>query len=479
MKYLRGVYLVARREYLAYVGAWGFWISLVSTPLLLAMVIFLPVALRQAEPTRYIAVLADNAEEGRAVSDAFTQDARDDVRAALYVFAQRAAPAAADEALRAFDAQSDPDAAIEAARAVIDRAAPGAGVRFKPPAARYQIVLAPAPDIEGLKPYLRGAQRIGDEPLFGAFVVHGAGADTRLDYWSANLTDEAPAARARAALAERMQRAALKAHGLAPGEAARIQELSPAFAQFDPRPRAAGAAVTSGDRAPFVVAIGLALLLWSSVIGVANMLLSGVIEEKSNKILDALMTSISPLQILSGKLIGVAGVSATLFGVWGVLGAIGLTQASRLADGSFFGALAQAALDPGLLATFLICFAAGYLMFGALFLGIGSLCESLQESQTLLGPIFLVMVGPVLLLGPAFENPKSPLIAAASWAPPFTPFLMLMRAPAGLSFAETIGPVLLLIATLAAILVISARVFRAGVSGQLKIGDLFRRRTAS
>ena len=64
MSYVNGIYLVARREYLAYVGAWGFWVSLVSTPLLLAMVIFLPVALRQAEPTRYIAVLANPPSAG-------------------------------------------------------------------------------------------------------------------------------------------------------------------------------------------------------------------------------------------------------------------------------------------------------------------------------------------------------------------------------------------------------------------------------
>jgi ABC-2 type transport system permease protein len=124
---------------------------------------------------------------------------------------------------------------------------------------------------------------------------------------------------------------------------------------------------------------------------------------------------------------------------------------------------------------FLACVVAGYMMYGAVFLALGSLCETNQEAQTLLGPIFLILTAPILLLGPAFDNPSSPLVAGASWFPPFTPFLMMMRAPAGLAWYEVAGPVALMLATLVLVLWGAARVFHAGVAGQSDAAALRRR----
>jgi ABC-2 type transport system permease protein len=413
MSYVQGIYLVARREYLAYVSAWGFWLSLITTPLLLAVVMLAPLLLGQAEPVRYVTVIAEQAEARDAVRDAFKGDAR------------------------------------------------------------YEFVLAPAPDIDSLKPYLSGEMRVGDAPLFAAFVVRGRGETLKLEYWSTNLTDDAPVNRARAALRQLMLREALAKYGLQIGEVERVQGLSPEFSQFDPRPAAAGA-VTDRERAPFYIAIGLSVLLWSAIFGVANMLLTGVLEEKSNKILDALLTSVTPLQILIGKLCGVAGVSLTLFAVWGAAAYFGLTQLAASAPGEMAVSVAEAALDPMIVATFFICFVAGYLLYGALFLGLGALCESIQEAQSLLGPMFLVLAAPLLLLGPALVNPNAPIVTAASWVPFFTPFVMMMRAPAGLTPADAAGPVALLVISLIVVLFVAARVFRAGVSHQLKLADILR-----
>jgi ABC-2 type transport system permease protein len=124
---------------------------------------------------------------------------------------------------------------------------------------------------------------------------------------------------------------------------------------------------------------------------------------------------------------------------------------------------------------FLGCFLAGYLMYGAIFLALGSLCETNQEAQTLLGPIFLALTAPILLLVPAFDNPRSPLVVGASWFPPFTPFLMMMRAPAGLAWHEVAGPLALMGLTLAVVLWGAAKVFHAGIAGQADAAALRRR----
>lgn len=417
---MREIYLIARREYLAYVGAWGFWLSLLTAPLLLALFAVGPMLAGQAEPMRPLAVVAADPGDAKAIADSF------------------------------------------AARPVESLQ-------------KYVVVPAPADTPQGIGPWLTGRETVTVEgearPLFAALFVKREGGAVSIEYWSTNLTDRGAADRAMKVVSARMRADALAARGLGPADTARIEALAPTLAQYDPR-GAPGAAVTDRDRAPFLVGMILSFVLWSAVMGVANMLLTGVIEEKSNKILDSLLTSASPLQILIGKLLGVAAVSFTLFGVWGVLGGGALGAASQAGIGVD---LAQAALNPSLIGAFAIFFLGGYLIYGALFLALGSLCDTLQESQSLLGPVFLVLTLPILFLIPAFQNPNAPLVVAASWFPLFTPFVMMMRAPAGLDPVAFFGPVLLLIATVALVLVGAARVFHAGVVNQASAASLRRR----
>jgi ABC-2 type transport system permease protein len=409
---MREIWLIARREYLAYVAAWGFWLSLATAPLLLALFIVGPLLAGRAEPPRPIAVIAEDAGHAEAIRAAFADRPAD------------ALP-------------------------------------------RYVFVPPPAATPKEAAPWLTGARTVGVEgaprALFALLVVRGQGEAATLDYWSANLTDDAPADIAVRAIAGRMRAVALGAKGLDSAESTRISALRPPLQQFDPRAGASEAPVTARDRAPFIVGAILAVMLWSAVMGVANMLLTGVIEEKSNKILDSLLTSASPMQILIGKLCGVAAVSFTLFSVWGLLGAAAFAVAPQEGGVADFAA---AASDPGLLALFVAFFFGGYLIYGAVFLGLGALCDTLQEAQSLLGPVVLSLTLPILLLGPAFQNPHAPLVVGASWFPPFTPFVMMMRAAAGLSALEIAGALLLLAATAALVLMVAARAFRAGVVNQ-------------
>ena len=118
-----------------------------------------------------------------------------------------------------------------------------------------------------------------------------------------------------------------------------------------------------------------------------------------------------------------------------------------------------------------IGFLAGYLMYGAIFLALGSLCESIQEAQTLLGPVALVLALPMMLIAPALDNPNAPLIETASWFPLFTPFLLLVRAPAGLDWIEIAGMGALMAVAALIILLLAARVFKAGVVDQVSMAS--------
>jgi ABC-2 type transport system permease protein len=164
-------------------------------------------------------------------------------------------------------------------------------------------------------------------------------------------------------------------------------------------------------------------------------------------------------------------VSLTLFLFWGALGGGLLSLAADRASDSIFGQVAAAFLEPRLIAAFLFGFVFGYIMYGAIFLSLGSLCESLQEAQTLLGPVALVLAIPMMLLTPALDNPNAPIVETASWIPLFTPFLLLIRAPSGLEWIEIAGMAAIMAASAAIILALAARVFKAGVVDQVSMSS--------
>ncbi|MEZ5959976.1 MAG: ABC transporter permease [Hyphomonadaceae bacterium] len=466
------VLLVARRDYFAYIGAWGFWLSLLTAPLIIAVLLFGPILLARAEPPRVITVVAERSSDAEAIRNAFAANALRDARNEISAYLGATAPSLQAAAIAAYDAAPNREAGIAAARALVADRAPNALAAFPAASPRYLVVDPPAGDVDALRPYLDGRQMLADgHALYGAlYIRRDAQRAPVIEYWSTALNHDEPTNIAHRALRLEMQREALTAQGLPGTEAERLQGFDPQVVQFDPR-STSGESVTLRERAPFFAALALAFILWSIVFSVANMLLNGVIEEKSNKILDTLLTSVSPMQILIGKLLGVAAVSATLFLFWGALGGTLLGIAAERASDNIFGQIAEAFLDPRLLVAFVVGFIAGYLMYGAVFLALGSLCESVQEAQTLLGPVALVLAIPMMLITPALDNPNAPIIEIASWIPIFTPFLMLIRAPSGLEWTEIAGQGGLMIVSVIVILFLASLIFKAGVVDQVSLSS--------
>lgn len=469
---MSAIFLVARRDYFAYIGAWGFWLSLITAPLIIAALMFAPLLLARAEPPRLLAIVAEQPADAAHVTEAFVRLARNDARNEIRAYIAATAPALEPEISAAFDAAETREAGISAAREIIARRAPRALAAFPQPSPRYVIAPAPTQDVQTLRTYLDGSRTLPDgRALFGALNIRRDNGAPVIEYWSTNLSHDEPSAIAQRSMRLAMQREALTAQGLAPSEADRLEGFNPRIVQFDPRPSTGSAEVTARQRAPAFAALALTFILWSVVFSVANMLLSGVIEERSNKILDTILTSVTPMELLMGKLLGVAAVSATLFLFWGALGGALLTTAATQLGDSVFGQVAAAFLEPRLLVAFLVGFVAGYLMYGAIFLALGSLCESIQEAQTLLGPVALVLAIPMMLVMPALDNPNAPIIQSASWVPLFTPFLMLMRAPAGLSWVEIAGQGALMVVAVIVVLWLASRVFKAGVVDQVSMAN--------
>ena len=108
-------------------------------------------------------------------------------------------------------------------------------------------------------------------------------------------------------------------------------------------------------------------------------------------------------------------------------------------------------------------------MFGSIFLALGSLCETLQDAQTLMTPIILVLMAPLLILSFSFQAMDSAFVEIASWVPLWTPFVMMARLPTDPPAWELLGTTALMLATMVFVLWGATAVFRQGALGSADV----------
>jgi len=445
---MRAIYLIARREFLSYVATWGFWLSLASVPMFMALGIGMPILIENSQPTRYY-VLVD--ETGGSLEAAIEAEAEASRAEALIRTREMARDMFGDNPQIEAALASQPQLSDE----------------------RYVRVDVGETELDALRPYLTNNATFtaadGEHSLFAAiYLRRGADSAIEIDYWSANISDGGLRSQIRTSLRNHMQTQYLIDAGVNPQLIETAEDLSPVVRELNPERTGDTAEVTAAERIPLVVSAMTAFGLWVIIFSVVNMLLSAMIEEKGNKILEMMLASTRHHEILTGKLLGVAAVSATLLVVWGgmgLLGTVGVQQLAASTDMPIAEILA-AVLDPGLLLPALGYFIIGYLMYGAVFLAIGSLCETLQDAQTLMTPMMLIMMVPIFLVMLAVDSPDSPVVAITSWVPLWTPFIMLARLPHEVGMVEVVGTTAEMIAFAAFVIWVSGVLFRMGALNQ-------------
>src|SRR5262249_14992452 len=154
-----------------------------------------------------------------------------------------------------------------------------------------------------------------------------------------------------------------------------------------------------------------------------QMLLNNTIEEKSNRIIEVLLSSITPGELMMGKLFGIASIGLTMVGAW-MLALFGILSwksggASEVA-GQIFGILKTSNLVP----LFSLYFLLGYLLYAGFILSIGSVCNTIKEAQSYMSVMTLVMMVPLLTMTFIPKDPNGPLARLLSWIPIYTPFTM-------------------------------------------------------
>jgi ABC-2 type transport system permease protein len=195
------------------------------------------------------------------------------------------------------------------------------------------------------------------------------------------------------------------------------------------------------------------LLLMSSMMG-GQFLMTTVVEEKSSRVIEVLLSAVSPLELMSGKILGQLVVGLLLLLAYGGLG-VGTLAVFAILD----------LLEPLALVSMLVFFLISYLTIAALMAAIGAAVNELREAQSLQGPIMIVLMIPYLLFLPISRNPDSPFSVACSFIPPINPFAMMLRVAS--TSPPPLWQVLLSMAigavTAAAAVWLAAKVFRVGL----------------
>lgn len=218
----------------------------------------------------------------------------------------------------------------------------------------------------------------------------------------------------------------------------------------------------------------------------AAQIMRGVIEEKTSRIVEVLVTSVKPTQLMLGKILGIASVGLLQFAIW-----IALTAAASTAVGALgllssdpqqvaaLGAAGQAApeLDgiqaslgtleslnlPGLIGMFVFYFLSGYLFYGALFAAVGAAVDSETDTQQFMLPLTLPLVLTFILSTSIIENPNGPIAVALSMIPFSAPIAMMIRLPFGVPWYEVAASMSLMVLGFLGTVWLAGRIYRVGI----------------
>ncbi|MBC7771074.1 MAG: ABC transporter permease [Pyrinomonadaceae bacterium] len=226
------------------------------------------------------------------------------------------------------------------------------------------------------------------------------------------------------------------------------------------RPVANEKSVTeSGDQktsrmAAVFLPMGFMMLLWISVFTAGQGLLTSTIEEKASRIMEVLLSAASPMQIMTGKIFGQMGVGAVIMSVYAVLGLGGLSALKYLG-----------LIEWGDIGLLIIYFFIAFFLVAAMMAAIGSAVNDMREAQSLMTPVMLVLVVPMILWLPIARNPNSVFAQVLSFIPPISPFIMVVRVAGAEPIPMWQIPASIVLGLLSAYGAVwgSAKIFRIGV----------------
>lgn len=231
---------------------------------------------------------------------------------------------------------------------------------------------------------------------------------------------------------------------------------------------------TSTD-ASMLLGFAMGLLLYMILIIYGQMVMTSVIEEKQSRVIDVMVTSCTPFEIMSGKILGVAAVAATQIAIWAVLvigaskfllpaimGSEGLAGAGAIAVG-INATLGNVLFMVKLFVYLLFYIIGGFILYSSLFAAVGSAVDTAQDAGQFNTIIMMPIILAIIVMMQVFNDPNSPLIFWCSMIPFTSPIVMMARIPFDIPVWQTIVSLVVLYLSVVAAIWIAGKVYRIGI----------------
>lgn len=230
-------------------------------------------------------------------------------------------------------------------------------------------------------------------------------------------------------------------------------------------------------------AAGYLLMMFIIIYG--NMVMRSVIEEKTNRIIEIIISSVKPIHLMLGKILGTSMAGITQFAIWVILGGLMLTVVSMIAGVDIQqlhgpqqqameqisnNELQQLVIDIAklpmllLLVSFLVYFIGGYFLYSAIYAAIGAAVDNETDTQQFMLPVIIpLMLGIYVGFFAVIENPHGVVSTVFSMVPLTSPIVMLMRIPFGVAWWELALSIGILFLTIAGVVWVAAKIYRVGI----------------
>lgn len=249
-----------------------------------------------------------------------------------------------------------------------------------------------------------------------------------------------------------------------------------------------GSEELSSTEVAMIIGVALALLSYFFVLMYGAMIMNSVIEEKTNRIVEVIVSSCKPIELMLGKIIGVALVGLTQVAIWvillGIIGSIfGMSVVgSTLASPDALNAASQAAISMEdasatgdilamlmsinyvqIICFFVIYFIGGFLLYASLFAGFGSAVDQASDASQFTTPIMLVIIIALYASMACMENPDGNVAFWCSLIPFTSPMVMMVRLPYDVPLWQMLLSIVLLYGSAIALTAVSAKIYRTGI----------------
>jgi ABC-2 type transport system permease protein len=203
----------------------------------------------------------------------------------------------------------------------------------------------------------------------------------------------------------------------------------------------------------FFSAYAFIMALFFLILTSGQLLVRSVLEEKSNRIIEVLVSSCTPSELMAGKVLGLSALGLTQMGFWSLIGLV------------FVLVLGAGALPPaGQVLLLLLYFLLGYLLYSAVFIALGTPVTTEQEAQQVNGYLVMFLILPIALVIPVMQHPNAGWVKVLTYIPLLTPTFMALRIgvqmPDGMEIAVT---VLLLVVSIYLMMIAAGRIFRVAI----------------